>query len=91
MSLAKKDIAINISNKAQIPRSVCDTFVDSFVNIIKTKSISNIVKISSFGTFYYKKTPSRIGRNPKTRESYLISERSKLNYLSSNKVRNILN
>ena len=91
MSLAKKDIAINISNKAQISRSASDTLVESFINIIKSKSVSNVVKISNFGSFYYKKTPSRLGRNPKTKERYVISERLKLNYLSSNKVRSILN
>ena len=91
MSLAKKDIAINISNKAQISRSASDSLVESFISIIKSKSVSNVVKISNFGSFHYKKTPSRLGRNPKTKETYLISERLRLNYLSSNKVRSILN
>ena len=91
MSLGKKDIAKNISNKAQISRSASDDFLNSFISIIKSKSVTNIVKISNFGTFYYKKTPSRFGRNPMTNEIFPISERSKLNYISSNKIRNILN
>ena len=91
MSLAKKDIAINISNKAQISRSLCDAFLDSFISIIKSKTVTNTVKISNFGSFFYKKTPRRLGRNPKTKESYPIPEKLKLNYLSSNKVRNVLN
>ena len=91
MSLAKRDISINISNKAQIPRSLSDTFLDSFISIIKSKSVTNTVKISNFGSFFYKKTPRRLGRNPKTKESYPIPEKLKLNYLSSNKVRNVLN
>ena len=91
MSLAKKDIVINISNKAQISKALSKRFLDSFISIIKSKSISNKVKIFNFGTFHYKKTPSRLGRNPKNKKSFPISERLKLNYSSSDKVRNILN
>tara|TARA_Y100000748_G_scaffold301783_1_gene302661 strand:- start:47 stop:322 length:276 start_codon:yes stop_codon:yes gene_type:complete len=91
MSLGKKDIINNISTKAQIPRNLSDKILNSFISIIKSKANSHIVKISNFGTFYYKKTPSRVGRNPKTKESFPIPQRFKLTYLSSNKIRNILN
>tara|TARA_B100001250_G_scaffold411752_1_gene441144 strand:- start:898 stop:1173 length:276 start_codon:yes stop_codon:yes gene_type:complete len=91
MSLGKKDIVKNISTKAQISKILSDKILNSFIRIIKSEANSQIVKISKFGTFYYKKTPSRVGRNPKTKESFLISERSKLTYISSNKIRNILN
>tara|TARA_X000000368_G_scaffold307982_1_gene245934 strand:+ start:72 stop:347 length:276 start_codon:yes stop_codon:yes gene_type:complete len=91
MSLGKKDIINNISIKAQISRNLSDKILNSFLSVIKSKTNSHIIKIAKFGTFYYKRTPSRVGRNPKTKESYPIPERSKLAYLSSDKVRNILN
>ena len=91
MSLGKKDIINNISIKAQISRNLSDKILNSFLSVIKSKANSHIIKIAKFGTFYYKRTPSRVGRNPKTKESYPIPKRSKLVYLSSDKVRNILN
>ena len=91
MSLGKKDIINNISIKAQISRNLSDKILNSFLSVIKSKTNSHIIKIANFGTFYYKRTPSRVGRNPKTKESYPIPKRSKLVYLSSDKVRNILN
>tara|TARA_B100001113_G_scaffold348203_1_gene341725 strand:- start:49 stop:324 length:276 start_codon:yes stop_codon:yes gene_type:complete len=91
MSLGKKDIVRNISTKAQISLSASNELLNGFINIIKLKSKTKTIKISKFGTFCYKKTPSRIGRNPITGETYPIHERSKLTYLSSDKVRKLLN
>ena len=38
-----------------------------------------------------KKTPARTGRNPKTGEEFEISERSKLNLILSNKIKDQIN
>ena len=91
MSLGKKDISINISTKAHISLKTSNQILNSFLELIKQKSQKSSIKISNFGTFYYKKSPSRIGRNPKTKETFHITERSKLTLVSSNKVRNIFN
>ena len=40
----------------------------------------NKVKLSGFGTFSFKKTPNRIGRNPKTGNSYIIPALNKINF-----------
>ena len=91
MSLGKKDIATNIHIKAQLSRDDSRKILDSFIDLIKNKAFLTPVKISNFGSFIYKSTPSRIGRNPKTKKEYLIPERNKLNFLVSNKVKKILN
>ena len=91
MSLGKKDIVKNISTKTQISTLASSQLLNVFIEIIKSQSKSKVIKISKFGSFYYKKTPSRLGRNPKTKENFPIQERLKLTYLSSNKVRKILN
>ena len=51
--------------------------LESFLDFIK-KNSSNSVKILNFGTFYNHKSPKRIGRNPKTKEEFIISKREKL-------------
>ena len=91
MSLKKSDIAKNISFKASISETTSKELVDSFIDIIKSKSNEQDVKVASFGTFVNKVTPQRVGRNPKTGEEHIITERVKLNFIVSNKVKQQLN
>ena len=91
MSLKKSDIAKKITSKISIKNSLSKNIIDSFIEIIKSESDSSDVKIANFGTFTNKVTPERIGRNPKTGEQHVISERVKLNFIVSNKVKEQLN
>ena len=91
MSFSKKDIAKNISSSINLSEAESKLLLNSFINIIKTKSKKSSLKIASFGTFLTKKTPQRIGRNPKTKQEFIISERSKLKFSASNKLRNLIN
>ena len=91
MSFGKKDIYNNISSKALISKDISKEFFGYFLNLVTSKSKSKIVKISNFGTFYTKITPQRLGRNPKTKEEFVISKRSKLFFKPSNKIRGIIN
>jgi integration host factor subunit alpha len=91
MSLKKSDIAKNISSKASISEYSSKELVNSFIDIIKSKSNEEDVKVASFGTFANKVTPQRVGRNPKTGEEHIITERVKLNFIVSNKVKQQLN
>ena len=91
MSFSKKDIAKNISSNIDLSEAESTLLVNSFINIIKIKSKKSSLKIASFGTFSTKKTPERIGRNPKTKQEFIISERSKLKFSASNKLRNLIN
>ena len=57
-------------------KKISENLIDEFFEII----IENInkdkkVKISKFGTFSVKEKKSRIGRNPKTKERKIISQR----------------
>ena len=91
MSFGKKDICNNISSKALISKDNSKEFFINFLNLVTSKSKSRKVKISNFGTFYTKNTPERLGRNPKTKEEFIISKRSKLFFKPSNKIRTIIN
>jgi len=91
MSFGKKDICNNISSKALISKDKSKEILRNFLNLVTSKSKSRIVKISNFGTFYTKNTPQRLGRNPKTKEEFIISKRSKLFFKPSNKIRSIIN
>ena len=91
MSLKKSDIAKNISSIVSISESLSKELVSSFIDIIKLKSNEVDVKVANFGTFANKVTPQRVGRNPKTGKEHIISERVKLNFIVSNKVKELLN
>jgi integration host factor subunit alpha len=91
MSFGKKDIYINISSKALISKDNSKDFFEKFLKLVILKSKSRLVKISNFGTFYKKNSPQRLGRNPKTKEEFIISKRSKLFFKPSNKIRSIIN
>ena len=87
----KKLIAYNISKELNIPIKLGKEILDSFILDIKMKLISKNVKLSRFGTFFKHITVKRIGRNPKTKESYIIQPREKINFRASKKLKEVLN
>ena len=91
MSLKKSDIAKNISSKVCMAEITSKDLVNSFIDIIKSKSNDQDVKVANFGTFVNKVTPQRMGRNPKTGEEHIITERVKLSFVVSNKLKYQLN
>tara|TARA_B110000008_G_scaffold214743_1_gene213921 strand:- start:36 stop:311 length:276 start_codon:yes stop_codon:yes gene_type:complete len=91
MSFTKSDIAKNIALKTLISTQSAKQLLDKFIQVVVSGSKRSPVKISGFGTFVRKKTPSRIGRNPKTGEEFEISERYKLNLILSNIIKDKIN
>ena len=91
MSYTKSDIAKNIANKTSISNQKAKQLLDRFIQVVVSGSKKQQVKISGFGTFIRKETPSRIGRNPKTGEEFEVSKRTKLNLILSNKIKEKIN
>ncbi len=91
MNVSKKDIIKNIRLETDLSSSDAANILESFLLLIKTKSKSKEVKISGFGTFGYKKTPKRLGRNPRTKDSYIISVMNKLTFNTSKKIKEKIN
>lgn len=89
--LTKIGITKIISNENNLTIEECKRFLDRFLGIIKTKSVDHVVKLNNFGSFYKTTTPKRIGRNPKTKESYIIHKREKIRFSSSSKIRQSIN
>ena len=90
MSLTKKDISKNISKKLGLSQKDSLFFVQEFFKVLANNKSSNI-NINKFGTFLYKKTPKRVGRNPKTLEEYDIRSRQKLIFKPSEEVKQNIN
>ena len=64
-----------------------DIFEIILTNIIKSKK----VKISKFGTFTLRKKKQRIGRNPKTKERKIITERNVILFKASKEFKEYIN
>ena len=64
-----------------------DVFEIILRNIIKHKK----VKIAKFGTFTIRKKNERIGRNPKTKERKVISERNVILFKASKEFKSYIN
>ena len=90
MSLTKKDLAKNISKKLGLSQKDSLFFVQHFFEMLIDNKSSN-VNINRFGTFSYKKTPKRIGRNPKTLQEFQIKSRQKLTFKPSEEVKKNIN
>ena len=91
MNFSKTNIIKNISKKSLVSSGEATSILESFLLLIKNKSKLRSVKLSGFGSFSFKKTPKRLGRNPKTKDSYIIPELNKLNFKPSNKIKEKLN
>ena len=91
MSLGKKDIVKNISSKAHISQKSAHSLLNKFIEIISSESKQRSVKISNFGTFYSHKSPKRIGRNPLSKEEFVIQKREKIILSSSKKIKDLIN
>jgi integration host factor subunit alpha len=91
MNVSKDDIVKNISKESLVSAGDARNILESFLALIKNKSKLTSVKLSSFGSFSFKKTPKRFGRNPNTKDSYIIPAMNKLNFRPSNKIKENLN
>jgi integration host factor subunit alpha len=91
MSITKKNIIKNINKETAISIEDGAILLEAFLFLVKKHAKSNKVKLSSFGTFSFKKTPKRMGRNPKTCDSYIIPMLNKLNFKPSNILKDKIN
>ena len=90
MGFGKKDIVKNISSKALISSKSSSLVLEAFLSFIKQNK-RNQIKMSKFGTFYLHKSPPRIGRNPKTKETKIISSRDVVLFKPSKEFKEFVN
>ena len=91
MNITKKEIASLVTNKVNTTNDEGLFILNSFFQILKKELQQKDIKLSKFGVFYIKKTKSRIGRNPKTMETYKIPSIKKVFFRSSKITKDILN
>ena len=92
INLTKKEIVNSIYMQIGFSKKISENLLEDVFQIILNNLISrNNVKISKFGTFILRKKKERIGRNPKTKESKIISERNVILFKPSKELKNFIN
>ena len=76
INLTKKDLVNLVYMQLGFSKQISENLIEDFLSIIVTNLKSEKkLKLSKFGTFSIRQKKSRIGRNPKTKESKIISSR----------------
>ena len=92
INLTKKEIVNSIYMQIGFSKKISENLLEDVFQIILNNLITNNkVKISKFGTFILRKKKERIGRNPKTKVSKVISERNVILFKPSKELKNFIN
>ena len=91
-NLTKKDIINSIYMQIGFSKKVSETLMEDILELILNNIIEHKkVKIAKFGTFLLRKKNQRIGRNPKTKESKVITERNVILFKPSKEFKEFIN
>ena len=92
INLTKKDLVnlvyMQLGFSKQISENLIEDFLATIVTNIKTEKK---LKLSKFGTFSIRQKKSRLGRNPKTKESKVISSREVVLFKPSKEFKEFIN
>ena len=92
INLTKKDLVNLVYMQLGFSKQISENLIEDFLSTI----VSNIkdekkLKLSKFGTFSIRKKKPRIGRNPKTKESKVISKREVVLFKPSKEFKEFIN
>jgi len=91
-NLTKKQIVNSIYMQIGFSKKISESLIDDIFQILLNNIISEKkVKIAKFGTFVLRKKKERIGRNPKTKEEKIISERNVILFKPSKELKQYIN
>ena len=92
INLTKKDLVNLVYMQLGFSKQISENLIEDFLSTI----VSNIkqekkLKLSKFGTFSIRHKKSRIGRNPKTKETKMISSRDVVLFKPSKEFKDFVN
>ena len=91
-NFTREEIAESLHADFGLTKKDCIIFVNDIIEIIiEGLKTNGYVKIHNFGSFKVIRKKSRIGRNPKTMEDIMISERNVLKFKPSKMILDYIN
>ena len=92
INLTKKEIINSIYMQIGFSKKITESLLEDFLSILLNELIKNKkVKIPKFGTFVLRYKKSRIGRNPKTLEKKIITDRNVILFKPSKDFKDYIN
>ena len=92
INLTKKDLVNLIYMQLGFSKQVSESLINDFLStIILNIKNEKKLKLSKFGTFAIRQKKSRIGRNPKTKETKVISSRDVVLFKPSKEFKEFIN
>jgi len=92
INLTKKDLVNQVYMQIGFSKKIAENLIEEFFSLIvfNLKSEKKL-KLSKFGTFTLRLKKSREGRNPKTKEKKIISERNVVLFKPSKEFKELVN
>ena len=92
INLTKKDLVNLVYMQLGFSKQISENLIEDFMSTI----VSNIkqekkLKLSKFGTFSIRQKKSRVGRNPKTKDTKMISSRDVVLFKPSKEFKDFVN
>ena len=92
INLTKKDLVNLVYMQLGFSKQISENLIEDFLSTVVTNIKSEKkLKLSKFGTFSLRQKKSRIGRNPKTKESKVISSREVVLFKPSKEFKEFIN
>ena len=92
INLTKKNLVNLVYMQLGFSKQISENLIEDFLStIVKNIKLEKKLKLSKFGTFSIRQKKSRIGRNPKTKESKIISSRDVVLFKPSKEFKDFIN
>ena len=92
INLTKKDLVNVVYMQLGFSKQISENLIEDFLSTIVTNiKQEKKLKLSKFGTFSIREKKSRIGRNPKTKETKMISSREVVLFKPSKEFKEFVN
>ena len=91
-NLTKKDLINSVYMQIGFSKNISENLIDDFLGTITDNlKFEKKLKLAKFGTFLIRSKKSRIGRNPKTKEQKIISDRDVVLFKASKEFKDLVN
>ena len=92
VNLTKKDLVNYVYMQLGFSKQLSENLIEDFLStIVLNIKEDKKLKLSKFGTFTTRQKKSRVGRNPKTKEKKVISDRNVVLFKASKEFKDLVN
>ena len=90
-NLKKKDISLEISEKLGFSVLYSSKIVEDLIDSFKIQIINGNLYLKNLGSFTLKEKKERIGRNPRSKETFIIKKRKVIIFKPSKNLIKLIN